>query len=400
MAAPTVQPPFRGVDFYGADALLSADELALRTRVREWVDARLMPVIAQHYLDGTFPHHLVPELAALGCLGASIPVEYGGHGRSGTEYGLLMQEIERADSGIRSFCSVQSSLVMYPIWRFGTEAQKRRWLPPMARGEVIGCFGLTEPDYGSNPAGMIVTAVPDGDGWRLNGVKRWLSNGPSAHVGVIWAKTGAQDDAKSIRGFLVPLDAPGVTVHAIHDKYSLRASESSWIEFRDVRLAADALLPGSGGLKSPLMCLTQARYGIAWGAVGAAMCCYDEAVTYAKGRVMFGKPIAATQLQQAHLADMLTEITKAQLLVLQLGRLKDAGRMTPEQVSLAKRANVDMACNIARTARRMLGGNGILGGWHSMRHMANLESVHTYEGTHDMHGLILGQTITGHSAFA
>jgi glutaryl-CoA dehydrogenase len=400
MAAPVIAPTFQGVDFYDADSLLTPDEIALRERVRAWVDERLMPIISQHYLDGTFPHHLVPEMAALGCLGPTVPEAYGGAGRTGTEYGLIMQELERCDSGIRSFCSVQSSLVMYPILAFGSEEQKRHWLPRMARGEVIGCFGLTEPDYGSNPAGMIVNARETADGWVLNGTKRWLSNGPSAHVGVIWAKTGALDDAKSVRGFLVPLDAEGVTVHQVHDKYSLRVSESSWMEFDAVRLPKDAILPKSGGLKSPLMCLTQARYGIAWGAVGSAMACYDEALTYAKGRVMFGKPIAATQLQQERLADMLTEITKAQLLVVQLGRLKDSGRMTPEHVSLAKRANVDMACEVAREARRLLGANGILSGWHAMRHMANLESVYTYEGTHDMHSLILGQKITGHSAFA
>jgi glutaryl-CoA dehydrogenase len=400
MATATLAPAFTGVDFYESDLLLTPDERAIRDRVRAWVDERLMPIISQHYLDGTFPKELVPEMAELGLLGPSIPKEYGGAGRTGTEYGLMMQEIERCDSGIRSFCSVQSSLVMYPIFTFGSEAQKRRWLPGLAAGTEIGCFGLTEPDFGSNPAGMIVTATETADGWVLNGKKRWLSNGPSATVAVVWAKTGDLDDSKSVRGFLVPTDLRGVAVHHITDKYSLRVSESSAIDFDQVKLPKDALLPGSGGLKSPLMCLNQARYGIAWGAVGSAMACYDEALRYGKERVMFDRPIAGFQLQQARLADMLTEITKAQLLVIQLGRLKDAGRITPEQVSLAKRANVDMACNIAREARRLLGANGILSGWHAMRHMANLESVYTYEGTHDMHTLILGQKVTGLNAFS
>ena len=310
-----------------------------------------------------------------------------------------MQELERGDSGIRSFASVQGALVMYPIYTFGSEEQKRRWLPGLASGAEIGCFGLTEPDFGSNPAGMITTARETKDGWVLNGAKMWITNGSQASVAVIWAKTGNIDDPKSIRGFIVPTDTPGFTGRDQKGKLSLRASDTSELILEDVKIPREALLPKSGGLKSPLMCLTQARYGIAWGAVGAAMACYDEAVRYAKTRIMFDRPIGQTQIQQVRLADMLTEITKAQALTLQLGRLKDAGTMTPQQVSLAKRSNVSMACDVAREARRLLGANGILAEYHSMRHMANLESVYTYEGTHDMHSLILGEAITGLNAF-
>ncbi|MBL0179402.1 MAG: acyl-CoA dehydrogenase family protein [Gemmatimonadetes bacterium] len=381
------------------ESLLTAEERALRDRVRAWVDTALMPNISQWYFDGVFPHHLVGEMAGLGLLGPTIPAEYGGPGLSGVAYGLIMQELERCDSGIRSFASVQSSLVMYPIWAFGSEAQKQSWLPRMARGEVIGCFGLTEPEFGSNPAGMIVNADETADGWTLHGTKKWLSNGPSAHVAVVWAKTNGSDDPKSIRGFLVPTNTPGVTVHRVDDKHSLRVSESSAMTFDQVKLSKDALLPGSGGVKSPLMCLTQARYGIVWGALGAALACFDEALQYALQREMFGKPIAGTQLQQERLAEMATKVTNGQLLALQLGRLKDQDAMTPVQVSLAKRHNVDMACDVAREARRLLGANGILGGWHAMRHMANLESVYTYEGTHDMHTLIVGQELTGIPAY-
>jgi len=310
-----------------------------------------------------------------------------------------MQELERGDSGIRSFASVQGALVMYPIYAFGSEEQKRHWLPLLAKGQEIGCFGLTEPDYGSNPAGMITTARETGDGWVLNGVKMWITNGSQATVAIIWAKTGAIDDPRSIRGFIVPTDTKGYTAKDQKGKLSLRASDTSEIHLEDVHLPKDAVLPRSAGLKSPLMCLTQARYGIAWGAIGAAMACYDEALRYAKSRVMFGRPIAQTQIQQVRLADMLTEITKAQFIALQLGRLKDAGSMTPAQVSLCKRNNVNMATECAREARRLLGANGILVEYHSMRHLANLESVYTYEGTHDMHSLILGEEITGLSAF-
>jgi glutaryl-CoA dehydrogenase len=288
---------------------------------------------------------------------------------------------------------------MYPIYQFGSEEQKRHWLPKLASGEVIGCFGLTEPDYGSNPGGMITTARRTSGGWVLNGAKMWITNGSTAQVAIIWAKTGPLDDTKSIRGFIVPTDAPGFTATDQKGKLSLRASDTSELVLQDVQVPEEALLPGSAGLKSPLMCLTQARYGIAWGAVGAAMACFDEAVRYAKSRIMFDRPIGGFQLQQARLADMLTEITKAQLLCVQLGRLKDQGRATPEQVSLAKRNNVNMATEVAREARRLLGANGILAEYQAMRHLANLESVYTYEGTHDIHTLVLGQAITGLDAF-
>ena len=399
MATATARGRFTGVDFYGLDSLLSEEERAVRDTVRSWVDDHLMPVIGECYVAGRFPRELIPGMAELGLFGANLPEDYGCAGLNNVAYGLIMQELERGDSGIRSFASVQGSLVMYPIFALGSEEQKRRWLPRLAAGQEIGCFGLTEPDFGSNPAGMITTAREAGDGWVLNGTKMWITNGSQATVAVIWAKTGGVDDVRSIRGFIVPTNARGFTAKDQKGKLSLRASDTSEIHLDEVRLPKDAVLPGSGGLKSPLMCLTQARYGIAWGAIGAAMACYDEAVSYAKARVMFGKPIAQTQIQQVRLVEMLTEITKAQLLSLQLGRLKDAGSMTPEQVSLAKRNNVSMACECAREARRLLGANGILAEYHSMRHLANLESVYTYEGTHDMHSLILGQAITGLSAF-
>jgi glutaryl-CoA dehydrogenase len=364
------------------------------------VDEHVMPIIGECYIAGRFPRELIPGMAELGLLGANLPEEYGCAGLNNVAYGLIMQELERGDSGIRSFASVQGGLVMYPIYTFGSAEQKNQWLPALASGREIGCFGLTEPDFGSNPAGMITTARETTDGWVLNGTKMWITNGSQATVAIVWAKTGDIGDSKSIRGFIVPTRTKGFTAKDQKGKLSLRASDTSELHLEDVRLPKDAILPQSGGLKSPLMCLTQARYGIAWGAVGAAMACYEEAVRYAKSRIMFDKPIAQTQIQQVRLADMLTEITKAQLLVLQLGRLKDAGTMTPEQVSLAKRNNVDMACECAREARRLLGANGILAEYHSMRHLANLESVYTYEGTHDMHSLILGQAITGLSAFS
>ncbi len=392
-------PRFEGVDFYDVGSLLSEEERAVQDTVRHWVDDRLMPVINQHYLEGKFPLALVPQMAELGFFGANLPEEYGCAGLNNVAYGLIMQELERGDSGVRSFASVQGALVMYPIHAFGSEEQRRTWLPKMASGEVIGCFGLTEPDYGSNPGGMITTARETKDGWVLNGAKMWITNGSTAKVAIIWAKTGALDDAAGIRGFIVPTDSPGFSAKDQKGKLSLRASDTSELVLQDVKVGKDALLPGSQGLKSPLSCLTQARYGIAWGAVGAAMACYDEALRYAKQRVMFKKPIAAFQLQQQRLAEMLSEITKAQLLVLQLGRLKDRGKATPQQVSLAKRNNVNMACDIAREARRLLGANGILVEYTAMRHLANLESVYTYEGTHDMHTLILGEAITGISAF-
>jgi glutaryl-CoA dehydrogenase len=390
---------FAGVDFYDMDGLLSEEERAVRDTVRAWVDEHLMPVIGDAYIKGEFPKHLIPGMAELGLFGANLPEEYGCAGLNNVAYGLIMQELERGDSGIRSFASVQGALVMYPIFAFGSEEQRKHWLPRLAVGTDIGCFGLTEPDYGSNPGGMITTARETKDGWLLNGAKMWITNGSQATVSIIWAKTGAVDDTKSIRGFIVPSNTKGYAAKDQKGKLSLRASDTSEIVLQDCLVPKDALLPKSGGIKSPLMCLTQARYGIAWGGIGAAMACYDEALSYSKARIMFGKPIGQTQLQQSRLAEMLTEITKAQLLTLQLGRLKDRGTMTPEQVSLAKRNNINMACEAARESRRLLGANGILAEYHSMRHMANLESVYTYEGTHDMHTLILGQAVTGLAAF-
>ncbi|HZH39774.1 MAG TPA: acyl-CoA dehydrogenase family protein [Gemmatimonadales bacterium] len=392
-------PKYHGVDFYAIDTLLNEEERAVRDTVRTWVDEQLIPVIGDAYIEGKFPKQLIPGMAELGLFGANLPEEYGCAGLNNVAYGLIMQELERGDSGVRSFASVQGALVMYPIYAFGSDQQKKKWLPDMAKGSVIGCFGLTEPDYGSNPSGMITTAKETKDGWVLNGAKMWITNGSTAHAAVIWAKTGALADANSIRGFIVPTDTKGFSAKDQKGKLSLRASDTSELVLQDVHLPKDAILPKSGGLKSPLMCLTQARYGISWGALGAAMACYDEAVSYSKNRVMFGKPIGGFQLQQARLAEMLTEITKAQLLVLQLGRLKDLGTMTPQQVSLAKRNNVDMATDIARETRRLLGANGILVEYQAMRHLANLESVYTYEGTHDVHTLVLGQEITGISAF-
>jgi glutaryl-CoA dehydrogenase len=390
---------FQGTDFYDINSLLSEDERAVRDTVRRWVDEEIIPIIGDHYVQGTFPLHLVPRMAELGLFGANLPEQYGCAGLNHVAYGLIMQELERGDSGVRSFASVQGALVMYPIHAFGTEEQRRQWLPRLASGELVGCFGLTEPDFGSNPGGMITTAREASDGWVLNGAKMWITNGSTAQVAIIWAKTGALDDATSIRGFIVPTDTRGFSAKDQKGKLSLRASDTSELVLQDVKVGKDALLPKSGGLRSPLMCLTQARYGIAWGAVGAAMACFEEAVGYAKSRVMFDRPIGGFQIQQARLADMLTEITKAQLLCLQLGRLKDRGTVTAEQVSLAKRNNVDMATDVAREARRLLGANGILAEYQAMRHLANLESVYTYEGTHDVHTLVLGQAITGLDAF-
>jgi glutaryl-CoA dehydrogenase len=386
------------LDFYAVDGALSEEERAVRDSVRRFVDERVLPIIGHCYVEGRFPKELIPEMGALGLFGANLPEEYGCAGLNNVAYGLIMQELERGDSGVRSFASVQGALVMYPIYAFGSEEQKHRYLPQMATGQIIGCFGLTEPDFGSNPAGMITTAKEQGDGsFILNGAKMWITNGSTAHVAVVWAKTGA--DEKTIRGFLVPTDSKGFTAKDQKGKLSLRASDTSELVFQDVCVPKGNLLPKSGGLKSPLQCLTQARYGISWGALGAAMACFEEAASYAKQRVMFDRPIGGFQLQQLRLAEMLTEIVKAQLLVLHLGRLKDAGTYTPQQVSLAKRNNVNMATDIAREARRLLGANGILAEYASMRHMENLESVYTYEGTHDVHTLILGQAITGLNAF-
>src|SRR3954466_12994371 len=386
-------------DFYNIDSALSEEERAVRDTIRSFVDEKVLPIIGDSYIQGKFPKQLIPEMAELGMFGANLPEEYGCAGLNNVAYGLIMQELERGDSGVRSFASVQGALVMYPIYAFGSEEQKKEWLPQMASGKVIGCFGLTEPDYGSNPAGMITVAKETKDGWVLNGAKMWITNGSTAQAAIVWAKTGKIEEVESIRGFIVPTDTRGFSAKDQKGNLSLRASDAGGRVLQDVPLPKDAILPKSGGLKSPLMCLTAARYGIAWGAVGAAMACYDEAVSYAKQRVMFGKPIGGFQLQQARLADMLTEITKAQLLCLQLGRLKNRGKSTPQQVSLAKRNNVSMATDIARETRRLLGANGILAEYQAMRHLANLESVYTYEGTHDVHTLILGQEITGLSAF-
>ena len=391
--------PFQGVDFLDVDSLFSEEEKAVRDTVRRWVDDAVMPIIAEHYIDGNFPMGLVPQMAGLGLFGANLPEEYGCAGLNNVAYGLIMQELERGDSGVRSFASVQGALVMYPIHAFGSEEQKTAWLPRLASGEAVGCFGLTEPDYGSDPGGMLTTARETDDGWVLNGTKMWITNGSTAHVAVVWAKMGDIGDQESIRGFIVPTDTKGFSAKDQKGKLSLRASDTSELVLQDVHLPADAILPKSKGLKSPLMCLTQARYGIAWGAVGSAMACYEEAVGYAKSRIAFQRPIGATQLQQARLAEMVTEITKAQLLCVQLGRLKDAGTMRPEQVSLAKRNNVNIATEVARETRRLLGANGILAEYQAMRHLANLESVYTYEGTHDIHTLVLGQAVTGLSAF-
>jgi glutaryl-CoA dehydrogenase len=391
---------YEGIDFYDIDALLSEEERMVRDTIRSWVEDRLMPIIGDAYVGRKFPREIIPELAELGVLGANLPEQYGCAALNNVSYGLIMQELERGDSGIRSFASVQGALVMYPIYAFGSEVHRTTWLPKLASGEAIGCFGLTEPDYGSNPAGMITTAKQTSDGWVLNGAKMWITNGSMANVAVVWAQTGDIGDVRGIRGFVVPTDTPGFSAKDQKGKLSLLASDTSELVFQDVELPADAMLPEStGGLKHPLMCLTQARFGIAWGAVGAAMACLHEAVSYAKERVMFDTPIGQKQIQQVRLADMLTSITQGQLLCYRLGRMKDEGTMTPQQVSLAKRANVDMATNVAREARRLLGANGILVEYHSMRHMANLESVYTYEGSHDIHSLVLGQALTGLSAF-
>jgi glutaryl-CoA dehydrogenase len=387
-------------DFYDIDSLLSEEERAVRASVRAFVDERVLPIIGKCYVEGRFPKELVPAMAELGVFGANLPEEYGCAGLNNVAYGLIMQELERGDSGVRSFASVQGALAMYPIYAFGSEEQRKRYLPKMAAGEIIGCFGLTEPDYGSNPSGMITMAREQADGsWVLNGGKMWITNGSTAQIAVVWAKTNGDKSDTSIRGFVVPTDTPGFQARDQKGKLSLRASDTSELVFQDVVLPADAILPKSGGLKSPLMCLTQARYGISWGAIGAAMGCFEEAVAYAKTRVMFDRPIGGFQIQQERLAEMLTEIVKGQLLSLHLGRMKDLGTFTPQQVSLAKRNNVSIATDIAREARRLLGANGILAEYASMRHMENLESVYTYEGTHDVHSLVLGQAITGLSAF-
>ena len=391
---------FQGIDFYDLDALFSEEERMIRDTVRDWVEDRLMPVIGEAYHKRRFPTELIPELGELGVLGANLPEQYGCAELNNVAYGIIMQELERGDSGVRSFTSVQGALVMYPIHAFGSEEHRTEWLPKLASGEAIGCFGLTEPDYGSNPAGMITTAKQTSDGWLLNGAKMWITNGSMADVSIIWAQTGEIGDVHGIRGFVVPTDTQGFSAKDQEGKLSLLASDTSELVLQDVEVPDTAMMPGgSEGLKNALMCLPQARYGITWGAVGAAMACLDEALSYSKERLMFETPIGGKQIQQVRLADMLTGITQGQLLCYRLGRMKDEGTMTPQQVSLAKRANCDMATNVAREARRLLGANGILVEYHSMRHMANLESVYTYEGTHDVHSLILGQALTGISAF-
>ena len=385
---------FRQLDFLDLETEFSEDERMVRDAVRGWVTDRFMPGIMEHFEAGTFPMDLIPELAELGVFGPTTPEEYGGAGLNNVAYGLICQEMERGDSGLRSFVSVQGSLVMYPILAFGSEEQKKHWLPKLASGEAIGCFGLTEPDAGSNPAGMTTFAKKDGDGWIINGRKMWITNGTCSDVAVVWAKT---DDG--IRGFLVEKDTPGFSAPEQKHKWSLRASITSELVLEDVRVGPESLLPESSGLKSPLMCLTQARYGIAWGALGAAHAVFDEALNYSKERIVFDKPLASFQLPQKKLADIATEITAGQLLALRLGRLKDEGRMTPQQVSMCKRNNVDLALRASRTCRDMLGGNGITLEYQVGRHMCNLESVYTYEGTHDIHTLAVGQALTGIAAF-
>jgi len=387
--------PFHGVDYYNLDTLLSEEEILVRNTVREFVDDNVLPIIEKHNRAGTFPKDLVPKMASLGMFGSTLPAKYGCAEMNNVAYGLVMQELERGDSGVRSFASVQSALVMYPIFTFGSEEQKDRWLPKLASGEKIGCFGLTEPDFGSNPGGMITRAEEKGDHYLLNGAKMWITNGTIADIAVVWAKLNGV-----VTGFLVEKGTKGFTAPEMTGKLSLRASVTSELIFQDCRIPKENLLPKSDGLKSPLMCLNQARYGIAWGGIGAAMACYHAALSYAGSRIQFGKPIASFQLTQEKLVYMLTEITKAQLLCLQLGRLKDSGKLRFQQVSLAKRNNVAIALDIARCAREILGANGILDEYPVMRHSANLESVKTYEGTHEMHTLIVGEDITGIAAYA
>lgn len=382
-------------DFYLIDELLNDEHKMVRSSVREWVKREVSPIIEHYAQEAKFPEHLVKELGEAGCFGPQIPEEYGGGGSDYISYGLAMQELERCDSGIRSTASVQGSLVMYPIYKFGSEEQKHKFLPKLASGDMLGCFGLTEPDHGSNPSGMVTNYKEDGDHIILNGAKMWISNSPYADVAVVWAK----DPDGVVKGVIVERGMEGFTTPETHGKWSLRASCTGELVFDNVRIPKSNILPGVKGLKGPLTCLNSARYGISWGAVGAAMDCYVSALTYSKQREQFGRPIAGFQLQQKKLAEMITEITKAQLLNWRLGNLMNEGRATPAQISMAKRNNVDMALNIAREARQIHGGMGITGEYPMMRHMMNLESVITYEGTHDIHLLILGMEITGENAF-
>jgi glutaryl-CoA dehydrogenase len=388
-------PSFPGVDFLDFDSLLSDEEKLARHTARQFVDDQIMPIIEQYNREGKFPVQLVPQMAELGLFGASLK-GFGCAGMSNVEYGLVTQELERGDSGLRSFVSVQSALVMYPIHTYGSDAQKNKWLPLLQQGKAIGCFGLTEPQFGSNPGGMLTRAAKKGDSYILNGDKMWITSGSLAHVALIWAKC---EDEK-IRGFLVEKGTPGFKAWDVHGKYSLRASVTSGLAMTDCKIPADNLLPGVEGLKGPLSCLNQARYGIGWGGIGAAMACYDTALRYSKERKQFeGRPIASHQLVQEKLVWMITEITKAQFLALQVGRLKDQGRVHPSHISMLKMNNVWMALETARMARQILGANGIVDDYPIMRHMNNLESVITYEGTHDIHKLIIGERITGIEAF-
>ncbi len=385
---------FKGVDYYLIDDMYTDEEKAIRDTVRDFVSAEVKPIIEHYNQEMKFPQDLIPKMAELGIFGPTIPIEYGGMGVNNVAYGLIMQELERGDSGVRSFASVQSSLVMYPIFAFGSEEQKKKWLPRLAKGESIGCFGLTEPDFGSNPGGMITKAEKVDGGYKINGAKMWITNGTIADVAVVWAKL----DGK-VRGFLVEKGMKGFTAPEMKGKLSLRASITSELVFEDCVIPEENILPLSGGLKSPLMCLTQARYGISWGVIGMAMECYSTVLNYSLSRIQFGKPLAAFQITQEKLAYMVTEITKAQLLTFQLAKLKDSGKMRPQHVSMAKRNNCEIAKIIASMSREMLGANGILDEYPVMRHMNNIESVKTYEGTHEMHTLIIGEDVTGIAAY-
>ena len=383
-------------DYYVIDELLSEDHLLARQAVREWIKQEVSPIIEEYAQRAECPTHLFKGLAEIGAFGPSIPAEYGGGGMDEIAYGIIMQELERCDSGIRSMASVQGSLVMYPIYKYGNEEQKRKYLPKLGSGEFIGCFGLTEPDHGSNPGGMVTNIKDDGDAYILNGAKMWITNSPVADIAVVWAK----DENGKIKGLIVEKGMKGFTAPEIHGKWSLRASVTGELVFEDVRVPKANLLPNVEGLKGPLGCLSKARYGIAWGAIGAALDCYDSALRYSKERQQFGKALGQFQLTQKKLAEMITEITKAQLLAWRLGTLANKGQATPAQISMAKRNNVNMALEIAREARQIHGGMGITGEYSIMRHMMNLESVITYEGTHDIHLLITGMDITGFNAFS